>query len=175
MENVASIFVKQRSYMYGYECSPLSQKSHWQSPLLNMLAINGEILSCSVDAGFVLALPLHHGDLELDSVGVLAKSYLKILLLLWYHGHGLGAYLRGENSCARTTCRGLICEGGHICGTLRYYWWCVDHAIYTHSSCILFYYLRGSFLMLFSLLTQCQPQNDPDSIEVSQFHQMPAN
>jgi len=28
------------------------------------------ILSCSVDAGFVLVLPLHHGDLELDSEGV---------------------------------------------------------------------------------------------------------
>ena len=29
-----------------------------------------QLLSCSVNAGFVLALPLHHGDLELDSVGV---------------------------------------------------------------------------------------------------------
>jgi len=34
------------------------------------VAIVGEFLSCSVDAGFVLALPLYHGDLELDSVGV---------------------------------------------------------------------------------------------------------
>ena len=28
----------------------------------------------SVDAGFVLVLPLHHGDLELDSVGVSTKD-----------------------------------------------------------------------------------------------------
>jgi len=35
-----------------------------------MLAIVGEFLSCSVDAGFVPALPFHHRDLELDSVGV---------------------------------------------------------------------------------------------------------
>ena len=37
---------------------------------MNTLAIVGKFLRCSVDAGFVLALPLHHGDLELDSVGV---------------------------------------------------------------------------------------------------------
>ena len=35
-----------------------------------MLVIVSESLSCSVDAGFVLALPLYHRDLELDSVGV---------------------------------------------------------------------------------------------------------
>jgi len=46
-----------------------------------MLAIDSEFLSCSVDVGFVLALPLHHGDLELDSVGVLTKSYLKIIFV----------------------------------------------------------------------------------------------
>jgi len=40
------------------------------TPLANTLVIVGEFLNCSVDAGFVLALPLHHGDLELDSVGV---------------------------------------------------------------------------------------------------------
>jgi len=33
-------------------------------------AIVGEFLSYSVDAGFILGLPFHHGDLELDSVGV---------------------------------------------------------------------------------------------------------
>ena len=49
----------------------------------NMLVIDGEFLSCSVDTGFILALPLHHGDLELDSVGVSTKSYLKIMLLFW--------------------------------------------------------------------------------------------
>jgi len=46
----------------------------------NTLAIDGKFLSCSVDAGFILALPLHHRDLELDSVGVSMKSYL---LLFW--------------------------------------------------------------------------------------------
>jgi len=51
------------------------------TPLANVLAINSEFLSCSVDAGFVQALPLHHRDLELDSVGVSTKSYLKIMLL----------------------------------------------------------------------------------------------
>ena len=44
------------------------------TPIVNMLAITlaivGEFLNCSVDAGFVLVLPLHHRDLELDSVGV---------------------------------------------------------------------------------------------------------
>jgi len=44
------------------------------TPLSDTLAIVGEFLSWSVDAGFVLALPLHHGDLELDSVGVSAKN-----------------------------------------------------------------------------------------------------
>ena len=34
------------------------------------------IPSWSVDAGFILALPLHYGDLELDSVGVLTKAIL---------------------------------------------------------------------------------------------------
>ena len=54
-----------------------------------MLAIVGKFLSWSVDAGFVLALPLHHGDLELDSVGVSTKDR--------------GAYLRERNTCARTS------------------------------------------------------------------------
>jgi len=42
----------------------------------------GEFLSWSVDAGFVLALPLlHHGDLiELDSVGVSTKDHVAILV-----------------------------------------------------------------------------------------------
>ena len=46
------------------------------TPLTNALVIGGEFLSCSVDAGFVLALPLHHGDLELDSVRASTMSYL---------------------------------------------------------------------------------------------------
>ena len=38
---------------------------------LNKLAIE---LSGSVDAGFVLALPFHHGDLEPDGVEVLTRG-----------------------------------------------------------------------------------------------------
>jgi len=49
--------------------------------LANTLVIDGEFLSYSVDAGFVPALPLHHGDLELDSAGVSTESYLTIMLL----------------------------------------------------------------------------------------------
>jgi len=33
------------------------------TPLINTLAIDCEFLNC----GFILALPFHHGDLELDS------------------------------------------------------------------------------------------------------------
>ena len=40
------------------------------TPLVDKVAIVGEFLSWSVDAGFILALPFHHGDLELDGVGV---------------------------------------------------------------------------------------------------------
>ena len=49
----------------------------------NTLAIDSEFLSCSVDTGFVLALPLNDRGLELDRVGVSRKSYLKITLLFW--------------------------------------------------------------------------------------------
>jgi len=48
-----------------------------------MDAIDYEFLSYFVDAGFILVLPLHHGDLEFDSVGVSTKIYLKIMLLFW--------------------------------------------------------------------------------------------
>ena len=44
--------------------------------LMDMLAIVSKFLSWSVNAGFVLPLPLHHGGLELDSVGVLTKAIL---------------------------------------------------------------------------------------------------
>ena len=54
-------------------------------PLADTFAIVGEFLSWSVDAGFILALPLHHGDLELDSVGVSTKDHVAILA---EHGHG---------------------------------------------------------------------------------------
>ena len=42
--------------------------------LVNTVAIDREMFSGSVDAGFVLALPFHYGDLEPDSVGVLLRS-----------------------------------------------------------------------------------------------------
>jgi len=53
------------------------------TPLVDMLAIVGKFLSCSVDAGFVLALPLHHGDL--DSVGDSTKDHVAILVA-WLGG-----------------------------------------------------------------------------------------
>jgi len=57
------------------------------TPLGSTLAIVGEFLSCSVDAGFVLVLPLHHRDLELDSVGV-------AILVAWpWLGRGGGGFL----------------------------------------------------------------------------------
>jgi len=66
-----------------------------------MLAIVGEFLRWSVDAGFVLALPLHHGDLELDSVGVSTKDHVAVLVVSSMAIVG-GAYLRDKNTCART-------------------------------------------------------------------------
>ena len=42
--------------------------------------IVGEFLSWSLDAGFVLALPLHRGYLELYSVGVSTKDRVAILV-----------------------------------------------------------------------------------------------
>jgi len=47
-----------------------------ESGYARLLAIDGEFLSCSVDAGSVLAC---YGDLELDSVGVSTK----IILVEW--------------------------------------------------------------------------------------------
>ena len=49
------------------------------------LAIDREMFSGSVDAGFVLALPFHHGDLEPDCVGVSMRE-----------GEGGGAYFAGH-------------------------------------------------------------------------------
>ena len=57
------------------------------TPLADTLEIVGEFLSCSVDAGFVLVLPLHHGDL--DSVGVSTKDHVAIFVAGWG-----GAYLQ---------------------------------------------------------------------------------
>ena len=55
------------------------------TPLTDTLAIVGKFLSCSVDAGFVLALPLHNGNF--DSVGVLTKNHVSILVAWpWFVG-----------------------------------------------------------------------------------------
>ena len=51
-------------------------------------AIVGEFLNWSVDTGFVLALPFHHGDLELDSVGLSTKDHVAILVA-WSRLEGL--------------------------------------------------------------------------------------
>jgi len=56
-----------------------------------MLAIIGEFLNCFVDAGFILAFPLHHGDLDLDSVGVSTKDHVAILVAWPWLG---GAYMQ---------------------------------------------------------------------------------
>ena len=52
---------------------------------INKLAIDREMFSGSVDAGFVLALPFHHGDLDPDCVEASTR----------------GAYARDENTSAR--------------------------------------------------------------------------
>ena len=44
------------------------------TPLANTLAIDREMFSGSVDAGFVVALLFHHGDLEPDCVGISTRS-----------------------------------------------------------------------------------------------------
>ena len=62
-----------------------------------------------MDAGFVLELPFHHGDLEPDCVEVSTRG---------------GAYARDKNTSARLCTKnvggGLMREGGRTCGTLRY-------------------------------------------------------
>ena len=60
-----------------------------RSRCLNKLLIDREMFSCSVDAGFVLALPFHHGDLEPDCAGVSTR----------------GAYARDTNTSARLSAK----------------------------------------------------------------------
>ena len=52
---------------------------------LNIFAIDREMFSTSVDVGFVLSLPFHHGDLEPDCVGVSTRG-------------GRGAYARDKKT-----------------------------------------------------------------------------
>ena len=81
-----SLSTKCRGGLYvGCEISSLDQK----------------MLSGSVDAGFILVLPFHYGDLEPDCVGVSAK--------------GGEAYVRDENTIARLCAKnagGRLCMGG---------------------------------------------------------------
>ena len=42
-------------------------------PLANTLAIDRELFSCLVEAGFVIVVPFYHGDFKLNSVGVSTK------------------------------------------------------------------------------------------------------
>ena len=48
----------------------------WQPSSLNQLSIEREMFSSSVDAGLVLALSFHHGDLEPDCVEVSTRGGL---------------------------------------------------------------------------------------------------
>jgi len=70
------------------------------TPLADTLVIVGEFLSWSVDAGFVLALPLNHGDHEPDSVGVSTKDHVAILVAWPWLG---GGCLQDKNTCTRTS------------------------------------------------------------------------
>ena len=53
-----SVDVSKHSLGFSFQCAIAL------TPFANALAIDGEFLSCSADAGFILVLPLHHGDLE---------------------------------------------------------------------------------------------------------------
>ena len=81
------------------------QSNSRQPSGLNKLAIE---LSGSVDAGFVLALPFHHGDLEPDCVEVSTRGGLMRGMKIPLHDFALK--MQGG---------GLMREGGRICGTLR--------------------------------------------------------
>ena len=111
------------------------QRTVLLTPLVNTLAIDCEMFSGFVDAGFVLALPFHHGDLEPDCVGVSTRSrhlckdskWLKMAVFILSSTSPTvpeGAYARDKNTSARLCAKnagGLMREGGRICGTLRYY------------------------------------------------------
>ena len=66
-------------------------------------SLDQEMLSSSVDAGFVLALQFHHGDLEPDCVGVSTR--------------GGEAYARDKNTSARLCAKnagGAYVQGGGV-------------------------------------------------------------
>ena len=66
---------------------------------MNTLAIDQKKFSSSVDAGFVLALSFHHGDLEPDCVG--------------FNEVGGGAYARDKNTSTRL-CAKIVGGGGGL-------------------------------------------------------------
>jgi len=79
------------------------------APLANTLVIDGEFFSCSVEAGFILALPFHHGDLAVW------EFWLTIMLLVVYGW----AYVRDKIPVQELWLKmfgRLICEGGVYVG-----------------------------------------------------------
>ena len=74
---------------------------------LNKLAIDREMFTSSVDAGFVLALPFQHGDLEPNCVGVLKRVEGALMRRIKISLQDFSLKMQG----------GLMREGGHICGT----------------------------------------------------------
>ena len=83
------------------------------TPLVDMLAIVGEFLNWSVDAGFILALPFHHSDLDLHSVGLSTKDHVAILVAWpWLGEGGEGGNLRDKKTCARTLTENVGGGGG---------------------------------------------------------------
>ena len=72
-----------------------------------MPSLDREMLSGSVDACFVLALPFQPGDFEPDCVSF---------------DEGGGAYVQDKNTSARLCAKnagGAYAQGERICGTLR--------------------------------------------------------
>ena len=85
------------------------------------------MFSGSVNAGFILALPFHHGKLEPDYVGVLTGELMcgiKIPLLDFALKMQGGGYLRDTTAnvtgqlplpCSLATCLGLIQLHAFLC------------------------------------------------------------
>ena len=72
--------------------------------------LDQEMFSGSVYAGFVLALSFNHEDLEPDCVEVSTRGARGGLMRgIKIPPHNFLLQMQG----------GLMCEGGHICGTLR--------------------------------------------------------
>ena len=64
-----------------------------------------------MDTGFVLALPFHRGDLELDRVGLSTKDHAAILVAWPWLG---GVYLQDKNTCARTSTENVGGGGAYM-------------------------------------------------------------